>query len=190
MTTDEADPIALAPDAWSDGYLGIQLYAHLEVTLQLGFRNWERLRSGRGGALETVDHGIEIAFLVRLCRSVLGGCAIDRFMKNGIVRVMLLHGVKVGRALEEMGTLAAGIFGPNGLTVDALCGETLWTVSAMPQPGRECRKRSYLVGLLSSELDIGSMDVSVPDATHFSRLSHCSYNTGLVTVVGDWIRTE
>lgn len=190
MPTDEADPIALAPDAWSDGDLGVQLYTHLEVTLQLGFRNGERLRGRRGGALEAVDHGIEIAFLVRLCRSVLGRCAIDRFMQDGIVRVMLLHGVKIGRALEEMGPLATGIFGPNGLAVDALCGETLWTVSAMPPAGWECRKRSYLVGLLGSELDIGSMDVSVPDATHFSYLSHCSYNTGLVTVVGDWIRTE
>ncbi len=44
VPTDEADPIALAPNAWSDGDLGVQLYTHLEVTLQLGFRNGERLR--------------------------------------------------------------------------------------------------------------------------------------------------
>lgn len=145
VPTDEADPIALAPDAWSDGDLGVQLYTHLEVTLQLGFRNGERLRGRRGGALEAVDHGIEIAFLVRLCRSVLGRCAIDRFVQDGIVRVVLLHGVKVGRALEEMGPLATGIFGPNGLAVDALCGETLWTVSAVPPAGWDLGMQEAIV---------------------------------------------
>lgn len=89
-----------------------------------------------------------------------------------------------------MGTLATGVFGPDGLTVDALCGETLRLVSTTPQPGEKYRERLYLVRLLGSEFDISSMDVSVSDATHFSCLSHCLYNTGLVTVVGDWIRTE
>ncbi len=62
----------------------------------------------------------------------------------------------------------------------------------MPQTGRECIKRSYLVRLFGSEFHKGSMDVSVPNATHISFFgwSRCWYDTGLVTVVGDWIRTE
>ncbi len=132
VTTDEADPIALTPDTWANGDFGVQLNAHLKVSLQLRFWNGKRLRSGRGGALETVDHSIKIALLGRLCWSVMDRCAIDCLMKNGIVWVLLLHGVKVGRTLEKMGTLATGVFGPDGLTVDALCGETLRMVSTTP----------------------------------------------------------
>lgn len=37
VTTDEADPIALTPNAWSDRDLWVELYTHLEVSFQIGF---------------------------------------------------------------------------------------------------------------------------------------------------------
>lgn len=37
VTTDEADPVALTPDARSDRYLWVELYTHLEVSFQVGF---------------------------------------------------------------------------------------------------------------------------------------------------------
>ena len=41
---------------------------------------------------------------------------------------MLFHGVEVGGTFEEMDALAGGVFGADGLAVDALGGETLWGV--------------------------------------------------------------
>ena len=38
---------------------------------------------------------------------------------------MLFHGGEEIGALKEMGTLAGGVFGADGLAVDALCGEAL-----------------------------------------------------------------
>lgn len=111
MATDEADPVALAPYTWPHRYFGIELDTHLKVALQRGLGDRERVRSRGGATLEATDHGIEVSFLGCLRRGMLGGRAIDRFMKYRVVRVVLLHGVEVGRALEKMCALAAGVFG-------------------------------------------------------------------------------
>lgn len=129
MTTDEADPVPLAPYAWSDGDLGVELDTHLEIAFQAGFGYGEGLRGGRSAALETADHGIKVSLLGRLGRRVLGRGAIDSLVQDRVVRVVFFHGVEEGRTLEEMGALTAGVLGSNGLTVVALCGQALPRVS-------------------------------------------------------------
>ncbi len=76
----------------------------------------------RGAALETGDHGVKIAFLGCLGRGVvLSGSAVDCFMQDWAVRIVFLHVVEVGRALDEVRALTAGVFGPYRLTMEALC---------------------------------------------------------------------
>ena len=122
VARDVSHPISLSPDARSDTDLRIQLHAHLKVALEDGFG--DRKGAGGGGVALEADHGVVIALLGfglgSDCRS-----AIDGFVKDGIVRVMLFHGTEVIGTLEQVLTLTGGIFCANGLTVDALCGETL-----------------------------------------------------------------
>lgn len=77
MTRDVADPVALAPNAWSDRDLGVELNAHLEVSLKDRLWNWERTRGG-GVALEA-NHGVVVALLWRL-RWSDSGRAVDGFV--------------------------------------------------------------------------------------------------------------
>lgn len=46
-------------------------------------------------------------------------------MQDRVVRVVLFHGVQIGGAFEEVDALAGGVFGADGLAVDALGGEAL-----------------------------------------------------------------
>lgn len=80
VTADEADPVSLAPYASSDGYLGVELYTHLEIAFKAGFGDREGLGGGRSAALEAADHSIQVSFLGRLGRCVLSWGAIDGLM--------------------------------------------------------------------------------------------------------------
>ena len=122
VTRDVSNPITLSPDTRSNTDLRVQLHAHLEIAFENGFRDGKGAR-GRGVALEA-DHGVMITLLGFGGRSDCGG-AVDGFMEDGVVRVMLFHGTQIIRTLEQVLTLTGGIFGANGLTVDALRGETL-----------------------------------------------------------------
>ena len=95
MTANEADPITLTPDPRADRYLRIELYAHLEVALQLGLRDGKGMRGRGGTALEPIDHGFKIPFLWSLGWSVLRWRSVDCLMEDGIVRVMLFHCVEI-----------------------------------------------------------------------------------------------
>lgn len=121
VTADEADPIALPPDSRSDRDLGVDLYTHLKITLQTGSGNRVGVRGSGGAALEAiVHHRIKVPFLRCLNRRMLGLVAIDGFVENGIVRIVLLHGVKISRTLEKVRALTAGVFSPDRLAIDAL----------------------------------------------------------------------
>ena len=115
-------PIALSPNAWPNTDFGIQLHAHLEIALEDGFRDRKSAR-GRRVTLEA-NHAVVIALL-----GLSGGCdgrgAVDGFMQDGVFRVGVFHGAEVVRTLEQVLTLTGGIFGADGLAVDALRGETL-----------------------------------------------------------------
>lgn len=124
MSANEAHPIPLTPDAGSDTDLGIELYAHLEVAFESRHRDSIVVAHG-AGSLEAVHHGFVIALLRCLDGRDLGWRAIDGLVEDRIVRVVLLHGLKVVGALEEVLALTGGVFGANGLAVDALCRETL-----------------------------------------------------------------
>lgn len=67
--------------------------------------------SGRGTALESIDHGVKVALLGCLDRCMLSRIAVNSLVKDGIVRIMFLHSVQIIRAFEEVRTLAAGVFG-------------------------------------------------------------------------------
>ena len=71
------------------------------------------------------DHGIVIT-LLGFGRGRNGGSAVDGFVEDGVVRVVLFHGTKVIGAFEQVLTLAGGVLCTNGLAVDALRGETLY----------------------------------------------------------------
>ena len=72
-----------------------------------------------------IDHGVQISFLRRFGRGCLHRSAVDGFVKDWVVRVVLFHCAQVVWTLEQVLALTRGIFGANGLTVDALRGETL-----------------------------------------------------------------
>lgn len=78
MAGDVADPIALAPDAWADADLGVEVNGHLEVSLEDGFGDGE-LAGGGGVALEAGDHGFVVAFLGGFDGG-LDGSAVDGLM--------------------------------------------------------------------------------------------------------------
>lgn len=79
------------------------------------------MRGGRSASLEASDHGFEISLLGRLRGRMLCWRAVDCLVQDWIIRVVFCHGVQIGRTLEEMCALAAGVFGTDGLTVETLC---------------------------------------------------------------------
>ena len=125
VPTNEAQPIALAPDSRSHRDLRVQLHAHLEVALKLRRGYGIRVAHLRTALEPSIDHGIEVALLGGFGRRGLGRSAVDSFMENGVVGVMFLHGAQVVGTLEEMLALARSVFGADGLAVDALCRKTL-----------------------------------------------------------------
>lgn len=124
VTGDVSDPIALSPNARPNADLGIQLDAHLEVAFEDGFGDGEG--TGGGGVALEADHGVVITLLGLFGRRGSdGGSAVDGFVEDGIVRVVLFHGTEVVGTLEQVLTLTGGVFCTDGLTVDALRRETL-----------------------------------------------------------------
>lgn len=127
MSANVTDPVALTPNAWADGDFGVKLNAHLKVSLKSWFRDGIGASGGRI-ALETIDHSIKIAFLVR---GLDGWCRdrgpVDSFVQDWIVGVVFFHRAEIVWTFEQMRALATGVFGTNGLAVDALCRETLWS---------------------------------------------------------------
>ena len=69
-----------------------------------------------------------VALLIRFgLRGRAGdGGPVDGFVKDGVVWVVLFHGGEIVGAFKEVLTLAGGVFGADGLAVDALGGETLF----------------------------------------------------------------
>ena len=62
-----------------------------------------------------------VAFLVGFWLGRGGdGRAVDGFVEDRIFWIMLLHGVEVVVAFEEVLTLAGGVFCADGVAVDAL----------------------------------------------------------------------
>ncbi len=127
MPRDIRHPIPLSPDRRPNTNLLIQLHAHLKVPLKFWLGNLQLSAHGRV-TLESagVQHGVKVAFLVRLVaarRGVDGRWrrAVDGLSQDRILRVVLLHGGEVVRAFEEVLALAGGIFRAHGLAVDALC---------------------------------------------------------------------
>lgn len=126
MTRDVANPIALSPNARSNTDLWVQLHAHLKIAFEDGFGDREGAR-GRGVALKA-DHGVVIT-LLGFGRGSDGRSAVDRFVENGIVRIVFFHGTEVIGTLEQVLTLTGGILCADGLAVDALRRETLYQKS-------------------------------------------------------------
>ena len=125
MSANISDPAPLAPDAGPHRDLGVQLHADLEIALQDGFGDGEAA-GGRRLALESAHHRLVVALLVGLrLRGGLDGRAVDGFMEDRVVRVVLFHGGEVVGALEQVLALAGGVLRPDGLAVDALGGEAL-----------------------------------------------------------------
>lgn len=126
MSANVADPVALTPDARADGDLGVELNAHLKVSLKSWFRDGIGA-SGRRIALETIDHRIKITFLAG---GLDGWCrdwgSVDSFVQDWVVRVVFFHRAEIVGAFEQMRALATGVFGTNGLAIDTLCRETLF----------------------------------------------------------------
>lgn len=117
MTRDVSNPVTLAPNAWPNTDLRVQLHAHLEIALENRFGDGEGAR-GRGVALEA-DHGVVIS-LLGFGRGCDGGSAVDGFVEDWIVRVVLFHSTEVIGTLEQVLTLTGGVFCANRLAVDAL----------------------------------------------------------------------
>ena len=116
-------PIALPPNPRSNTDLGVQLHAHLEIAFEDGLG--DRKSAGRGGIALEANHGVVVALLGFVGGSGDGGGAVDGFVEDGIVRVVLFHGTEVVGALEQVLSLAGGVFGADGLAVDALRREAL-----------------------------------------------------------------
>ena len=132
MPTDKAHPIPLAPYPRTDADLRVQLHAHLEVSLEGGFRNRKGPRPA-AVTLEPINHGLVVALFCAAWGFGLRGVrgrAVDGFVQDRVVRVVLFHGVQVGGTFEEVDALARGVFCADGLAVDALGGEALVVASA------------------------------------------------------------
>lgn len=125
MSADISDPAPLAPDARTHGDLRVQLHADLEIPLQDGLGDGEAA-GGRRLALEPTHHRLVVALLVGLrLRGGLDGRAVDGFMEDWVVRVVLFHGGEVVGALEQVLALARSVLRADGLAVDALGREAL-----------------------------------------------------------------
>lgn len=126
MPRNIADPVALAPDTRPDTDARVQLHAHLKVSLQnrLGHR---KASAGGGLALEALYHGLMVALLVWLglgrCR--VDGRAVNGFVEDRVIWVMLFHCGEIVGAFKEMLALARGVLRAHGLAVNALGGEAL-----------------------------------------------------------------
>ena len=125
MPADKAHPIPLPPDPLPHGDLRIQLDTHLEIALKLRHGDRVRVAHLRATLEATIDHGVEVSFLRGLGRCGLYRGAIDSFMEDGVVGVVLFHCAEIIGALEEMLALARGVLRAHRLAVDALRGETL-----------------------------------------------------------------
>ena len=69
--------------------------------------------------MEAIDHGVQVSLLWGFhgrCGRTVGGEFKDR-----VLRVVFFHGVEVVGAFEQVGALTRGVFGADGLAVDALC---------------------------------------------------------------------
>ena len=115
---DVSNPIALPPNPRSNADLGVQLHAHLKIAFEDRLRYGKR--AGRGGIALEANHGVVVALLGFVGGGGDGGGAVDGFVQDGIVRVVLFHGAEVVGALEQVLTLTGGVFGADGLAVDAL----------------------------------------------------------------------
>lgn len=71
------------------------------------------------------DHGVVIT-LLGFGRWRDHRSAIDGFVEDGVVRVVLFHRTEVIGTLEQMLTLTGGVLCPYRLAVDALRRETLY----------------------------------------------------------------
>ena len=111
-------PIALAPNPRPNTDLGVQLHAHLEIAFE--DRLGDRKSAGRGGIALEANHGVVVALLWFVGGGGDGGGAVDGFVEDGVVRVVLFHGTEVVGALEQVLSLTGGVFGADGLAVDAL----------------------------------------------------------------------
>lgn len=115
---DVSNPIALPPDTRSNTDFGVQLHAHLKIAFENRFR-YRKGAGSRGIALEA-NHGVVIALLGFVGGGGDGRSAVDGFVEDRIVRVVLFHSTEVIGALEQVLTLARGVFCAHGLAVDAL----------------------------------------------------------------------
>ena len=115
---DIPNPIALPPNPRSNTNLGIQLHAHLEIAFEdgLGYREC----AGGGGIALEANHGVVVALLGFVGGGGDGGGAVDGFVQDGVVGVVLFHRTEVVGALEQVLALTGGVFGADGLAVDAL----------------------------------------------------------------------
>ena len=87
----EPDPVSLAPDTGSDGYL--------EIAFQRWFGYWE----GTGASsipLKSIHHGLEVPFL----RSLHGwsGSPVGSHLQQRVLGIVFLHGIEVVWAFEQV----------------------------------------------------------------------------------------
>ena len=127
MPTHITDPISLPPNPRPNTDLRIQLHAHLKIPLKRGLWNLQRPAYARIPLEPARDHGIVVTLLVGFVAAAgssierSGGRAIDGFVQDWVLRVVLFHGGEVVRAFKEVLPLAGGVFGADGLAIDALC---------------------------------------------------------------------
>lgn len=113
----------MTPDARSNRDLRVELNAHLEIALQDRFGDGERTGGG-GVTLEAADHCIVVAFLGRLGRCDSRG-AVDGFVEDWIVRIVLLHGAEVVGTFKEVLALPRGVLCAYRLAINTLRRQTL-----------------------------------------------------------------
>ena len=92
MPTDEAQPVALAPDTRSNRDLRVQLHTHLEIALELRRRDGVLMAHLRTTLETAVDHGVQVTLLGGFGGGSLHRGAVDSFVEDWVVGVMFLHG--------------------------------------------------------------------------------------------------
>ena len=127
MARDEADPVALPPDAVANRDFRVELNADLEIAFETGLRDWQSSRSDRLALETTIHHSVQISLLRSL--HCWGGSSISSKFEDRALGVVFLHRIQVGRAFEQMSSLTAGVLRTDGLAVDALRRQTLVDVS-------------------------------------------------------------
>lgn len=104
MPTDVADPVSLSPYARPDTDLRVELHAHLKISFKRGFWDGHCAAHARVTLESTGDHGIIITLLMARMGLLTGPWCrshrrrrgtIDRFVQDGIVWIVLLHGGKI-----------------------------------------------------------------------------------------------